>query len=60
MPAITQLKPPRAAHIGDNAQAGAMLAAAEQRGIRHCIPFWLRFVPALELSAAGKLVRPSA
>lgn len=48
----------------DNAQAGAMLAAAEQRGIRHCIPFWLRFVPALvrahELLADGSFGSPTS
>jgi predicted dehydrogenase len=46
----------------DTAQARDLLQAAEQRGVRHAIPFWLRFVPALvrarELLAGGSLGPP--
>jgi predicted dehydrogenase len=48
----------------DSAQARTMLAAAERRGVRHCIPFWLRFVPALvranELLADGSFGSPTS
>lgn len=46
----------------DSAQARDMLDAATRRGVRHIIPFWLRFVPALararELLAEGSLGAP--
>lgn len=46
----------------DSAQARAMLDAATRRGVRHIVPFWLRFVPAVarahELMAGGSLGLP--
>jgi predicted dehydrogenase len=46
----------------DSAQARDLLDAATRRGVRHAIPFWLRFVPALvrarELLAGGSFGPP--
>jgi predicted dehydrogenase len=46
----------------DSAQARDMLDAATRRGVRHIVPFWLRFVPAIararEVLAGGSLGTP--
>jgi acyl-coenzyme A synthetase/AMP-(fatty) acid ligase len=52
-----------AAAAGETALAAARMAILEacRAGLQpHKVPTMLRFVPALELTAAGKLVRPGA
>ncbi len=45
---------------GGAALSGELLAACRRQLAAHKVPNLLRFVPALELTAAGKLVRPHA